>query len=142
MKTSSILYWALVAVMVSFGFLGLASIGAPFLLIGLALAFLWPARGKPTVFWPVVIGVGSFIVGYILAAPLACTGEEEDSSSGASGSTQCFNLLGIDYSGTGDYNPPLWPGLVVGLATGVVGSLLTVVVTRRVQRETAARRAR
>jgi hypothetical protein len=46
------------------------------------------------------------------------------------GRTTCTNVLGIDYSGGGGYQPTLVPALVVALiAAGVVG-----LVTRRALR--------
>lgn len=133
MKRSSILYWSLVVALVAFGYLALFSIGAPFLLTGLALAALWPARRRPQTFWPVLIGVQAFVVGYVLVTPLWCRGEE--SPAGNAGSTECFNLIGIDYSGSASYNPPLWPALIAGLAAGLAVALLARWLALRLQRE-------
>jgi hypothetical protein len=72
--------------------------------------------------------VWAFVLGYVLVGPLGCT-----TSGGASalpgspvdvGRTVCTNVLGIDYSGAGAYNPPLMPAFVVGLAVAGVAAAL------------------
>jgi hypothetical protein len=121
-RASSAAYWILVVLLVAFGVLAIFSVGAPFLLNGLALAVLWPARSKPNVFWPGLAGVNAFIVGYVLIAPLSCTGSE---TPGGGGHTDCFNLLGIDYSGEIPYTPALWPALLAGLAAAASVAAVT-----------------
>jgi hypothetical protein len=126
-------YWVPVILLVAFGALAIFSIGAPFLLNGLALAVLWPARSKPNVFWAALAGVNAFIVGYVLVAPLGCTGRE---LLGGGGHTTCFNLVGIDYSGEIPYTPALWPALIAGLAAAAIVAAVTwrLVTRGRVRR--------
>ncbi|MCL1599977.1 MAG: hypothetical protein M3112_00395, partial [Actinomycetia bacterium] len=70
---ANIAYWVLVGALVIFGFLGMFTIGAPFLVTGITLVLLAPFRGRPRVFWPVLVGVIGFFVGFGLVAPLYCT---------------------------------------------------------------------
>lgn len=133
-RAGAIGYWVLAAVLVAFGYLALFSIGAPFVLTGLAMIVVGRWRRNPAVVWPALIGVWAFVVGYVLVAPLGCTtsGGPAPALRGASSSpalshTVCTNILGIDYSGTGIYNPSLIPGLLAGLAVAI----LAVALTRR-----------
>jgi hypothetical protein len=122
-------YWLLVAALVVFGLLAIFSIGMPFLTLGITLVVLGRWRCRPRIFWPPLAGVLSFFVGFVLIAPWSCT-----TTAAASGDpeafTTCSNVLGLNYSGGGSYNPPLWPALVVGLALAVAGTA----ATRRVLR--------
>jgi hypothetical protein len=117
-------YWALVSFCLVIGVLGIFSIGMPLLLLGIALTALARERGKAERFWPPLIGLALFVLGYVLVAPLGCTTSEvtfdNGAGSGVVGSTTCNNLLGIDYSGVGIYNPPLWPALVAATVMGAL----------------------
>jgi Na+(H+)/acetate symporter ActP len=126
----AVAYWALVVFLIGYGFLGLMSIGLPFLLLGITLAILWPRRHETGVIAAGVAAIVGFTVGYILVAPLGCT-----SSGGAPGSishTVCTNILGIDYSGTGVYDPSLLPGLIAGLVVAVLFAIGTRWLARRI----------
>ena len=123
-------YWALVVFLIGFGFLGLISIGAPFLLLGITLAILSRRRHETGVIAAGVAAIVGFTLGYVLLAPLGCT-----SSSGAPGSishTVCTNVLGINYSGVGLYNPSLAPGLLAGIVFAVTFALGTRWLARRI----------
>lgn len=100
-------YWALVAVLCLFGLFGIFSIGAPFLLLGLTLAVVAPWRRRPAVLWPAVGSVVAFMVGFILVTPLGCT--TSASAESVAQTTTCNNALGINYSGSGLYDPSLLP---------------------------------
>ena len=118
-------YWTLSGVLVVFGFLTGFSIGMPFLLIGVTLLALGPARHNKVVFWPVLIAVIGFIVGFILVTPLSCTTSSSvrvvnGNQSSQPSTTQCTNILGIDYSGTGLYNPSQQPALLAGFGLGAI----------------------
>jgi hypothetical protein len=129
-RTGAIAYWAFVVFLIVFGFLGLLSIGLPFLLLGITLAILSERRDETGVIAAGVAAVLGFAIGYILVAPLGCT-----SSSAAPGSishTVCSNILGIDYSGTGIYNPSLLPGLIAGLIMAVLFANVTWWLIRRI----------
>jgi hypothetical protein len=121
-----------VIVLIAFGVLGIFSIGMPFLLLGLVLAALGPSRRESTVFWPGVMATIAFILGFAVVTPLGCTASASVTDPESAGEQQlsvshttCSNALGIDYSGEGTYNPPLWPALVAGLLGGAMGGLAT-----------------
>jgi hypothetical protein len=120
-------YWLLAAILVVFGFVAISSIGMPFLALGITLIVLAPWRGQPRTFWPPLVGVLSFFIGFVLIAPWSCT--TTATTSGDPGAfTTCSNILGLNYSGGGSYNPPLWPALAVGLALAAAGTASTRLV--------------
>ncbi len=129
-RAGAIAYWGLVVFLIGFGFLGLLSVGLPFLLLGITLAILSQRRHETGVVASGVAAIVGFTTGYILVAPLGCT-----TSGGDPGSiphTVCSNILGIDYSGTGVYNPSLLPGLIAGLVVAVLFALGTGWLVRRI----------
>jgi hypothetical protein len=129
-RAGPIAYWALVVVLLGFGYLGPFSIGLPFLLLGIALAIVSQRRHETGVVAAGVATIVGFTVGYILVAPLGCT----TSANGVDPveHTVCTNILGIDYSGTGVYNPSLLPGLVAGVVLAVVFGLSARWIAHRV----------
>ncbi len=119
-------YWTFVALLIGFGFLAAMSIGAPFLLFGLALAVLYPLRHRAAAFWPPLAGLGAFVVGYVLVAPLGCTSTARAVVPGRQvppSHTTCTTLLGhlvgLHYEGTGAYTPSPLPALLIALALGL-----------------------
>ncbi len=127
-------YWGVAVVLVGFGYLALFSIGAPFLLTGIAMMVVSPWRSRREVLWPTLVGVWVFVLGYLLVAPLGCTSTAAAVTAGspvATSHTTCTNILGIDYSGTGNYQPTLLPALVLGAAAGAAGALATRFLLRR-----------
>lgn len=134
-------YWALVFILCVFGIVGIFSIGMPFLLLGLTLAVVAPWRRKPEVLWPAVTAVVAFVAGFLLVTPLGCSTSASSSSSASSPSsapsdlptqtTTCTNVLGIDYSGPGLYNPSQWPALLAGLALSAVAAATVRVILKR-----------
>lgn len=116
---SRAMYWVFTLVLIGFGAITGLSIGMPFFVLGMALLVLAPFRERPTVFWPTLSAVICFFVGYVLVAPLRCTSQaairEGEDGSGQQATIECTNLLGIEYSGTGSYNPPLWPAVTAGV---------------------------
>jgi hypothetical protein len=134
-------YWGAAVVLVGFGYLALFSIGAPFLLTGIAMMVVSPWRSRHEVLWPTLIGVWAFVLGYVLVAPLGCTSRTMAVTAGspaAASHTTCTNILGIDYSGIGIYNPSLVPAVVVAAAAGVAGCLATRFLLRRRRASTAS----
>lgn len=123
------LYWAGALLLIAFGTLTGFSIGIPFLMVGLSLVVLARFRRRPQVFVPSLVAVGAFFAGFILVAPLGCTatmtvtefpgGDHGETSPAA---TSCDNILGIEYSGVGIYNPPLWPAALAGLTVAAVAA--------------------
>ena len=124
-------YWAGAVVLVVVGFLAIFSIGAPLFLTGVAMLVVGRWRHRSAVVWPVLVGVWSFVLGYLLVAPLGCSTSEVR---GDAGRTTCSNVLGIDYSGTGVYNPSLLPALIAGLAAAAIGVVVTRQITRQMRR--------
>jgi hypothetical protein len=127
-RASSIAYWAGAAVLMLFGFVAIFSIGAPFLLTGAAMMVVGPWRHRRHVLWAALAAVWSFVVTYVLVAPGVCTGTSLPAVRGITttaqvGRTTCTNVLGIDYSGSGLYNPPLMPALFAGVVAAVVVGL-------------------
>jgi hypothetical protein len=139
-RAGGIAYWAGAAVLMLFGFVAIFSIGAPFFLTGAAMIVVGPFRHRREVLWPALVAVWSFVVAYVLVAPLGCTGTSVAVAPNIGNAAQvgrttwtCTNVLGIDYSGVGSYQPTLLAALVAGLfAAGAVGF-----VTRRALRPRA-----
>lgn len=129
-RAGAIAYWALIVLLIGFGFLGLLSIGFPFLLLGITLAILSQRRHETGVIVAGVAAIFGFTLGYILVAPLGCTGS--GTPTGAISHTVCTNILGIDYSGVGTYNPSLVPGLLVGILVAVAFAWGARWVARRI----------
>ena len=126
-------YWITAALLVVFGFLTGFSIGAPFLLEGLVMVLVGPVRRRARIFWPAMVVVPAFTLGYVLVAPLTCTSGAGASTGAAAGAgdlstTTCTSLLGGPYAGTGIYNPPLEPALRVGLAAAGGAAAVTFVL--------------
>ena len=127
-RASGIAYWAGAALLMLLGFVAIFSIGAPFLLTGAAMMVVGPWRHRRHVLWSALAAVWSFVVTYVLVAPGVCTGTSLPAVRGITttaqvGRTTCTNVLGIDYSGGGLYNPPLMPALFAGLVAAVVVGL-------------------
>jgi hypothetical protein len=126
-------YWAIVVALILFGSLGIFSIGAPFLLLGVTLAVLSPWRTRRDVLATGMLVIVAFVVGYVLVAPLSCTataisrlGEAQ-----SEGTTICRNLLGIKYEGSGAYNPSLLPALLAGVGLSAIAGITTVLLQRK-----------
>ena len=130
-------YWVVVSLLCVFGLIAIFSIGMPLLLLGVTLAVVAPWRTQRAVLWPAVTAVLAFVVGYILVAPLSCSSTESltlptQSTTRPAQSTTCTNVLGIDYSGDGLYNPSLGPALLTGLTLSLVAAMtVRVILTRR-----------
>jgi hypothetical protein len=129
-RAGAIAYWTLVVVLIAFGTLGLLSIGLPFLLLGLMLAIVSQRRHETGVVAAGVAAIVGFMVGYILVAPVTCTTSANPVDPVEH--TVCSNILGIDYSGTGVYNPSLFPGLIAGLVVALLFGLGARWLARRI----------
>jgi hypothetical protein len=129
-RAGLIAYWTLVVFLIGFGYLGLLSIGMPFLLLGITLAILSQRRHETGVVATGVAAIVGFTLGYVLVAPLGCT--SSGAGPGSISHTVCSNILGIDYSGVGLYNPSLAPGLLAGLFVAVSFALGTRWIVRRI----------
>lgn len=107
------------------GFLTLFSVGAPLFLTGVVMVGLAPWRNRSLILWPALVGVWSFVAGYVLVAPLTCTtGSEMDPV------TVCTHVFGIRWYGS---SPGLKPAIFSGFACAAIGLSLTLrlMVSRR-----------
>jgi hypothetical protein len=125
--TWTIAYWALAVFLTAFGIPALASIGAPFLLVGMVMMALWPMRRRARAFWPVLVGVIVFCAVYTLVAPFGCERSGFLSPEGAEVDEQatCTSIVGVGYSGSGDWDPSYVPAILAGLGIGVVAGAVT-----------------
>jgi hypothetical protein len=130
--------WALAIILGAVWLLAMAHFGVPALVLGLVLLAAWRARDKRTISWPVMTGVGAFLLIAVLVAPWSCTGIVAISGSGH---TECSNPLGIPYSGGGGYNAPLWPALTAGLSAGLTAASVTWLALRGHPRVPSNRRS-
>jgi hypothetical protein len=135
-RAGAVAYWSIVLFLIVFGFLGLLSIGLPFLLLGITLAIMWPRRRATGVIASGVAAIAGFTLGYILVAPLGCSATARSIRSGSH--TVCSNILGINYSGTGLYNPSLFPALIAGIVVAVITSIGTWWFAHRIASRHAA----
>jgi membrane-bound ClpP family serine protease len=129
-RAGAIAYWAITLFLIGFGFLGMLSIGLPFLLLGIMLAILARRRHETGVVAAGVAAIVGFTLGYILIVPLDCTMTQ--SSNHPVAHTVCSNILGINYSGTGIDNPSLLPGVIAGLVLAVLLANATRWLARRI----------
>jgi membrane protease YdiL (CAAX protease family) len=129
-------YAALVLLLLGFGYLAIFSIGAPFLLLGLILAVLFPWRDRRGLLATGTAVILGFVVGYVLVAPLSCTGSSISAAGGglSEGTTVCTNLLGIPYEGGETYNPSLLPALLAGLVLAAIAGVATAWYLRHTAR--------
>ena len=117
-------YLAVAIALFLFGYLGLFSIGFPFLLTGLLMLALVAFRRRVEIMVPAVLWPWVFTLGYVLVAPLGCTTTATpmvaNGVGAVEGATRCTALI-FTYVGEAPYSPPIWPALLFGaaLATGV-----------------------
>lgn len=132
-RTGAIVYWTLALLLTVFGFLAFAWIGAPFLVLGVAMFLMGPLRHRTRLFWPVIVGVFAFSAVFLVAAPFACERSGTLSPEGVEEAEQatCSSLIGIDYSGVGDWEPSYIPTLLAGLGIGAVAAVACHVLIRR-----------
>ena len=136
-------YPALAVGLVLFGIVGLFSIGAPFLLTGLAMLVCFPWRRRPDILWPTMAGVWGLTLGYFLVAPLSCTGTATATTTPTGtvkvgmATTTCNGLL-LDYSGGPLYNPPLLPAVLLGLTMAAASVVLVRMAFARRRRTPAS----
>lgn len=131
MSVGTFVYFAIAITLCALGFVAIFSVGAPFFLTGIAMLVASPWRGRREIIVPIVAAPWAFTLTYVLLAPLGCTGT--DVPGGQAGSrTECSNILSIDYTGGGSYDPPLLPALLAGLvAAGITVTVLRRLLARR-----------
>jgi hypothetical protein len=115
-------YVAIAIALIVSGVIGAFTIGAPFFLTGAIMLAVMPWRRRSDVLWPALAAPWVFTIVYVLLAPLSCS--TSPSVGPLLTRTECSNVLGIDYSGVGNYDAPLLPALIAGIAAGGVAALL------------------
>jgi hypothetical protein len=135
------LYWVTTFGFIVFGFLGMLSIGRPFLLVGLAMLLLGPLRRRPTAFWPPLAAVIAWNVAFLAIAPMSCTTTQTiavGSSGGGEPTTLCSSLTGIVYSGRGLFNPSLEPANQAAWVFAAVSFVVVLAAIRWLRRSRAS----
>jgi hypothetical protein len=131
---NSVAYLALAVVLCVFGFLGLLSIGAPFLLTGIVMLVFFPWRLRRDLLWPALSSIWAFAVTYVILVP-SCSSALHAVPGGASppvvGGVSSCSVLGIDFTRGANYRAPLMPAFVVGIVVGIVVAFLVRAIVRR-----------
>jgi hypothetical protein len=131
-SVGTFVYFAIAITLCALGFVAIFSIGAPFFLTGIAMLVASPWRGRRAIVVPTVAAPWAFTLTYVLLAPLSCTSTSRPSAGPLLSRTECSNVLGIDYSGGGAYDPPWLPALLAGLvAAGITVAVLRRLLARR-----------
>jgi hypothetical protein len=120
-------YWVASLGLIALG-VGMFSIGRPFLMVGLAMLILGPLRRRPVLFWPPLLAVIAYNVGYWAVAPFYCTATE---AVGGASTTTCSSLIGIGYSGSGTYDPSLDPANQAGLLLAAIAFIVVLTAMLR-----------
>ncbi len=118
-------YWVASIGLMAIGVVAMFSIGRPFLLVGLAMLILGPLRRRPVLFWPPLVAVIAYNVGYWAVVPRYCTATE---TAGGRSTTTCSSLIGIGYSGSDIYNPSLDPANHAGLLLAAVAFVVVLAI--------------
>ncbi|HZS79776.1 MAG TPA: hypothetical protein VFA41_24410 [Ktedonobacteraceae bacterium] len=96
MATRQRFYWLLTGGLVSFGFLGILSIGLPFLLVGIGMLIYAIIRGRFNGFWAFLVGFGAlpalilaiqFVMSPLPTCTVTPTGISYQSSQSSPGTT-------------------------------------------------------
>ncbi len=117
-------YWFFSLAVLLLGFLTGFSIGMFILPIGLALVVLGPVRHRPKVYWPVLMAVVGFVVGYLLFVPLTCTATT--AIPGDDGATVCQSILGPEYRSVGVGKPPTDLARLAGAIAATIVAVVTL----------------
>jgi hypothetical protein len=131
-------YWIASLALIGFGIVGAASIGQPFFLVGLAMVLLGAFRERPLIFWPPLLAVIAYNLAFLAAAPFYCAAR---STVGSTSTTVCSSLIGLRYTGEGDYNPSLMPAVWVGLTFAAVTALAVLAFLLSTRRTRSSARA-
>ncbi|MDP2350020.1 MAG: hypothetical protein Q8M74_02565 [Chloroflexota bacterium] len=117
-------YWIFSLTVLIVGFLTGFSIGALILPIGVALILLGPVRHRQRLFWPVLMGLIGFELGYLLFVPLTCTATA--AIPGGAGETVCTSILGPEYRASGVGAPPTDLARLVGVIAAAGAAVATL----------------
>jgi hypothetical protein len=91
------------------------------------MLLLGPFRRRPQILWPPVLAVVAYNLTYFAVAPFSCTAS---SLNGAAPTTVCSSLIGIRYTGEGNYNPSLLPAILVGVAVAALTAIASFVLLK------------
>ena len=124
-------YYAVAALFIAFGIIGILTIGLPFLIVGVLLLALAPYRRRPEILWPPLVAVAVWTAAETVLAPWGCS-QSGSGSVGSSGtrtavvsSEICRTVFGLRVSSS-----ILAPALIA-LAVAVVAAVATRVVLSR-----------
>ncbi len=93
---------------------------------------LAPFRSRPRVFWPGLVVVVGFLLGYLAVAPAWCrTSAVAVESEEPTGPVVCRSLTGITYRGPSGYQPSEVPGLLAGVLAALGAGTVTWVIIDR-----------
>ena len=98
------------------------------------LAVLSPWRTRRGVLATGTAVIFGLVAGYVLLAPLSCSGSVTAAVVGqaqSEGITTCSSVLGITYEGSGIYNPSLLPAVLGGIALAAIAGVTTAWLSRR-----------
>ena len=118
MRVRTLAYVAIALGLVVFGVLGWFSIGTPFFLTGVAMLAVLRWRRRRGVLTAVFVAPWALVIGYVLVAPLGCTGTAVPGLGETT--TTCTDVLGIDYSGGPGYRAPLTPAVAAGIGLAAI----------------------
>ena len=117
-------YWLFSLTVMVAGFLTGFSIGAFILPIGVALIVLGPVRHHSRVFWPLMMGVVGFEIGYLLFVPLTCTAMAVIPA--GADETVCTSILGPEYRASGVASPPTDLARLIGIIAAAGATFATL----------------
>ncbi|MBA3877165.1 MAG: hypothetical protein C0498_09555 [Anaerolinea sp.] len=118
-------YWILALLVTAFGFVTGFSIGQPIFLLGLALLVLGRWRRNARIFWPGLLAVVGFDLGFVLTAPWICTATSFDLGPSV---VECWGALGSTRLPDGVMNPPREPAIRAAIASAFVIGAGTAVI--------------
>lgn len=128
-------YWLLTAGVLMFGFIGIYSIGLPFLALGVVMTVFGGIRGGGQALWPPLVALVLFVGVFFAIGPGSCSGEAtiRISTTGEvteEGAAKCDRLLLPDYVGKSTPSP--WWTILSAAAVGLgAGALLRRAIVRR-----------
>ena len=119
-------YWALAVGLITFGVLGMFSIGLPFFIVGVTMLVLGRLRHRSRLFWPPLFAVIGYVVGYWAVLPTMCA-----ATAGYSGpsTTTCSSLIGVQYGEAEAYNLARDLAQQSGIVLGAIAFFAVLAVT-------------
>ena len=119
-------FWPVVVLLLAGGLVSAASVGLPFLLIGVLLAMLSPLRHSGVRLGPVAAGLTVGVVTAVLIVPAQCS-----STSDEPGVVECSSIAPFGFTTDGDDWRVDVASLLIAAVVGVVSSFVSHRVTTR-----------